>query len=102
MKRANWRIKKEEVIPGAVKAIIMDAILSNCWIFDLEGGKWYTPKDFEEAWPYLYKRGIRGMDNRKQFIIRDPKLGAEEEKKKLESAIYQYKEFKKRVDAYFR
>lgn len=102
MKRVNRRVKIEESVPGAVRAIIMDALLSNCWVYDLESSLWYTPKEFELHWPVLYKRGIRGMDNRKQFLIRDPKLGEQEERKKLEVAIHHYKEFKKRVEAYFR
>lgn len=73
---------KTELIPKAVKRMLLDAWNKQQWIYDQLDNAWYTPEEFKAKWKLLVTDY-----NLNRFVARSPEFGIAESLENLRCAL---------------
>ncbi len=85
-----------DVIPKAVKQLMLDAWNKQQWIYDQLTDEWYTPEEFKAKWALLVTDYNLG-----RFVARSPDLGISESLETLRKALERAEAFHAKLKGYY-
>lgn len=88
-------------VPPTIWKKYHEAVQADCWIYHSTTHQWYTPAEFLENWPKLYRESRYGADNLADFKIMDAMAGERAYKKQMRDAMAAYLKFRSKIEAYF-